>query len=163
MKEEIKLLKSEIIDDLQSIKRIYDKLNREKGKVENTPSEAQLINIGYYLHNLYNAFENIFLNIADVFENQIKEKSRWHYSLQKRMALNIEDIRPKVICKETSNYLDELRRFRHIFRHSYDYEIDWERLKIVLKKAEKLQRIYQKEIRNFIGFLDKLSEQDNAG
>lgn len=163
MKEEIKLLKSEIIDDLQSIKRIYDKLNREKGKVENTPKEAQLINIGYYLHNLYNAFENIFLNIADVFENQIKEKSRWHYSLQKRMALNIEDIRPKVISKETSNYLDELRRFRHIFRHSYDYEIDWERLKIVLKKAEKLQRIYQKEIRNFIGFLDKLSEQDNAG
>lgn len=163
MKEEIKLLKSEIIDDLQSIKRIYDKLNREKGTVENTPSEAQLINIGYYLHNLYNAFENIFLNIADVFENQIKEKSRWHYSLQKRMALNIEDIRPKVISKETSNYLDELRRFRHIFRHSYDYEIDWERLKIVLKKAEKLQRIYQKEIRNFIGFLDKLSEQDNAG
>lgn len=163
MKEEIKLLKSEIIDDLQSIKRIYDKLNREKGKVENTPSEAQLINIGYYLHNLYNAFENIFLNIVNVFENQIKEKSRWHYSLQKRMALNIEDIRPKVISKETSNYLDELRRFRHIFRHSYDYEIDWERLKIVLKKAEKLQRIYQKEIRNFIGFLDKLSEQDNAG
>ncbi len=37
MKEEIKLLKSKIIDDLQSIKRIYDKLNREKGKIENTP------------------------------------------------------------------------------------------------------------------------------
>ncbi len=33
MKEKIKLLKSKIIDDLQSIKRIYDKLNREKGKI----------------------------------------------------------------------------------------------------------------------------------
>jgi len=163
MKEEIKLLKSKIIDDLQSIKRIYDKLNREKGKIENTPNEAQLINIGYYLHNLYNAFENIFLNVADVFENQVREKSRWHNSLQKRMTLNIEDIRPKAISRETSNYLDELRRFRHIFRHSYDYEIDWERLKIVLKKADKLQGIYEKEIRDFIGFLDKLSEQDNAG
>jgi len=79
-----------------------------------------LINMGYYLHNLYNAFENIFLNIADVFENQIKERDRWHYSLQKRMSLDIEGIRPKVISKEASNYLDELRRFRHIFRHSYD-------------------------------------------
>jgi len=159
MREKIKFLKSKIMDDLQSIKKIYDKLNREKEKIKNTPNEAQLINMGYYLHNLYNAFENIFLNIADVFENQIKERDRWHYSLQKRMSLDIEGIRPKVISKEVSNYLDELRRFRHIFRHSYDYEIDWERLRIVLCKAEKLQQnIYEKEIGEFIRFLDKLSE-----
>ncbi|RLE07786.1 hypothetical protein DRZ78_02350 [Candidatus Aerophobetes bacterium] len=74
------------------------------------------------------------------------------------MSLDIEGIRPKVISKEASNYLDELRRFRHIFRHSYDYEIDWERLRIVLCKAEKLQNIYEKEIGEFIRFLDKLSE-----
>jgi hypothetical protein len=158
MKEEIKVLKSKILDDLQSIKKIYDKLKGEKEKIKNTPNEAQLINMGYYLHNLYNAFENIFLNIADVFENQVKERARWHYSLQKRMSLDIEGIRPKIISKEASNYLDELRRFRHIFRHSYDYEMDWERLKIVLRKAEKLQNIYEKEIGEFIKFLDKLSE-----
>ena len=36
MREKIKFLKSKIMDDLQSIKKIYDKLNREKEKIKIT-------------------------------------------------------------------------------------------------------------------------------
>ncbi|MEO1295334.1 MAG: hypothetical protein AAFW75_05935 [Cyanobacteria bacterium J06636_16] len=31
---------------------------------------------GYYLHNLCNAFENVCLNVARTFENQIDDRSQ---------------------------------------------------------------------------------------
>ena len=37
-----------------------------------TPQEECIV-VGYRLHNLYNAFENIFRNVARAFENTLEE------------------------------------------------------------------------------------------
>ena len=61
MKEQIELLKAEIIDDLKSIKKIkseYD--NYTKSLNFENPSWEEQIVIGYHLHNFYNGCENIF-------------------------------------------------------------------------------------------------------
>ena len=60
MKEQIELLKAEIIDDLKSIKKIkseYD--NYTKSLNFENPSWEEQIVIGYHLHNFYNGCENI--------------------------------------------------------------------------------------------------------
>jgi hypothetical protein len=38
--------------------------------------------------------------------------------------------------------MDELRRFRHLFRHAYGIELDPLRLQLVLAKATVLRAIY---------------------
>ncbi|MGB9857741.1 MAG: hypothetical protein ACPLKX_06350 [Dictyoglomaceae bacterium] len=79
--------------------------------------------------NLYNAFEDLFSEISKSFENKIEDASFFHKELLRRMTLEIPGIRPKVLSKESFIILNELRGFRHIFRHAYTYEIIPEKVK----------------------------------
>ena len=68
----------------------------------------------------------------------------------KRMALNIEGIRPALVSKDIFKLLDELRAFRHPFGHAYSYDLDSER---VIKLAEKsliLKDLFLRDLANFV-------------
>jgi hypothetical protein len=56
--------------------------------------------------------------------------------------------------------LDELRRFRHLFRSAYRLHLDAERLALVCKKAQALKLLYDADMERFLTFLDSLSELD---
>jgi hypothetical protein len=94
MNVQIRALKADIIADLEVISDIYAAINRY-GTVP--ASEEQLIVVAYYLHNLYCAFESIFQRIAEVFGNQISDRTGWHADLLRRMALNVEGVRPRLL------------------------------------------------------------------
>ena len=156
MNEKIWVLISSIRQDLQTIEQIYSELDRHP--VRAGTSHDELIVVAYHLHNLYNAFENIFQNIADTFENSLDDASRWHMQLLERMRLNTLPLRPAVIDETAYEALDELRRFRHVFRHAYSTRIDPERLKLVLKKAMRLRELYAIQLEQFIDFLQRLAD-----
>jgi len=86
--------------------------------------ERDTIAAGYYLHNLYNALEESFDQISRTFENHVKDLSRWHEELLLKMFLDMSPLRPAVLTPSAKPLLDELRGFRHRFRHSYDYPLD---------------------------------------
>jgi hypothetical protein len=153
MNEKIRLLQAEIQADLQSIEETYKILSTIDKK--RTEPEMDVV-LGYYLHILYGLFENIFSRIALAFENQIADKSRWHAELLRRMTLEIEGIRPSAINPKTYQSLDELRRFRHLFRNAYLLRFDPERLALVLKEARQLKTLYPKDLEAFLLFLDTL-------
>lgn len=144
------LLKANIDADLAEIEKIYEFL----AHYYTIDTLEQAILAGYYLNNLYSAFENICLNIAQTFEHQIDDRSRWHAALLKRMTLDIESIRPKLLSPATYNALDELRRFRHIFRNAYTLELDPQRLQLVLYHAQQLQQYYPADLAQFKAFLN---------
>jgi len=156
MKEKLELLISNLRDDLANIEKLkseYDFFIMSIG--DKGPDIYQKAVIGYYLHNFYNACENIFLNIAKTFENNI-DPQEWHKCILKRMKLEIEDIRPAVISDPLHKALDDFRAFRHIFRHVYFYELDWEKEKIVADKFQYAVGQFNKEITQFIGFCKQL-------
>src|ERR671938_1630563 len=95
MSEKYLVLARSIQHDLQAIERIYQLID-EPDLSDNTGEES-LIVLAYRLHNLYNAFENIFQNIASTFENNLDDASRWHVQLLQRMRLDVRPIRPAVI------------------------------------------------------------------
>ena len=144
--------------DLDAIATIYDKL--KDYSLTQTTDEDVLIVIAYHLHNLYNAFENIFQNIAAVFENSVGDGERWHAQLLSHMRLDLMPLRPAVIDDETYAALDELRRFRHLFRHAYAVKLDPQRLALVYHQAMELKSLYRDQMENFIMFLEGLSESD---
>jgi len=51
--------------------------------------------------------------------------------------LNIEGVRPALLSEKSFRHLDELRGFRHAFRHAYSYGLDGERVVYLLKKVMK--------------------------
>ena len=122
------------------------------------PSLQEKATIGYLLHNLYTVFESIFKNIARTFGNTPGGTQTWHAALLRRMTLEIEGVRPRVIGSECYHALDELRRFRHLFRHAYTLELDWDRMELVLHKLNSgLRPRYREEMGAYLRFLEDMS------
>lgn len=92
------LLKANIDADIREIESLYGRL---ADYINDLTTTEQAIVAGYYLNNLYNVFENISLNIAKTFENNLDDRGQWHTALLKRMTLDIEGIRPKLWQEET--------------------------------------------------------------
>jgi len=149
MRERINILIAEIDNDLLAMRTIEGRIEElyktlDKDNVKDKDKAA----LGYYLHNLYNAGEEILKRIALFFENIIPSDT-FHIDLLKRMTLEIEDVRPAVISKETYTILNELRKFRHIFRHSYDYELRFSRM-------DELWREYCEKKSNFLKDIERI-------
>ena len=154
MDEKALILLSSVEHDLSAIDQIYQEL----GEPEISPESEyrDLVFVAFQLHHLYNAFENIFLNVAAALENSIEDTERWRAQLLERMLLDVLPLRPKLIDNQAYIALDELRRFRHLFRHAYRTRLDAERLHLVLRKALNLKRIYQAQIETFLSFVRTL-------
>lgn len=150
--KEISLLKAELDYQMQAIENVISKIHERKNTyAENVKFTESL---AYQLHNLYCAFEDLFKIIAKFFENSIDDTSRYHIELLKRMTLDIEGVRPPLISRELCSALDELRAFRHVFRHAYSYEIDTQKIGLLLEKFEYIAEKYQEDIRDFITMLN---------
>lgn len=153
MNEKFLILERNVQSDLEVIERLYSEL----GKPEPAESDGQeaLIVVAYRLHSLYSAFENIFRNIATSFENHL-DPSSWHRQLLERMRLDLNPVRPAVLDAEAFEKLDELLRFRHLFRTGYGLKLDGLRLQLVVRKALELKAIYRGQIERFLEFLRRL-------
>jgi hypothetical protein len=154
MNERYLLLEQTIRHDLAAIDRLYSDIT--SAGLAGDASREDLIVLGYRLHSLYNAFENLFQNVAAVFENTLNDDSHWHTQLLQRMRLDLMPVRPAVIDQAAYDALDELRRFRHVFRYAYGVDLDAQRLRLVLNKALSLQAIYRAQIDRFLDFVRSL-------
>jgi hypothetical protein len=153
MNEKLLVLERNIESDLETIDRLFAALGTPELR-DSEPQES-LIVAAYRLHGLYTAMENIFRNIATAFENHL-DPSSWHRDLLQRMRLDLSPIRPAVIDAEAFEKLDEMRRFRHVFRTLYGLDLDPLRLRLVLRKTLELKALYRAQIGRFLEFLRAL-------
>lgn len=149
-KEAFAILLGYLRDQRGEVDRIFkDIINTEPTTREKT------ISLGFYLHNLYCAFEDLFIEVARTFENRIEDPSRYHRELLKRMSIDVPMIRPSLLSKNSYQVLDELRKFRHLFRHAYTYDLDTQRISalkdLIVSSYNKI--IY--DLERFEGFLEK--------
>lgn len=145
----IAVLKSEVGAQIDEIERIYDRVEeRARGK-----SRADLEGLGYWLHNLYCAFEDAFKLVANAFENNVEARGGYHVELLKRMAIPIDGVRPAFVSGKCFRLLDNLRAFRHLLRHAYMYDLDERKVRLVLEDALALKALYRRDIRAFFNKL----------
>jgi len=150
MNEKYLILDRSVREDLDRIAKLYQTLGSPELK-DSGPQE-ELIVVAYRLHSLFTAFENIFSNIAKAFENQVSKES-WHREVLQRMRLDLTPLRPAVIDADAYEKLDELRRFRHVFRTNYGLDLDPLRLRVVLQRAQELKPLYRPQLERFLEFL----------
>jgi hypothetical protein len=150
--ETIQTLKSELLALLDRVRELESKL---QGYVDQHPPpgelpETVLITVSYLLSGIYSCFEDQFLKIARVFENRVENPASWHRELLERMQIEVEGVRPRVLGRTAFRLLNELRGFRHVFRSSYSFELDEERVRLVLRRWEKGKTAVRKDIQSFI-------------
>lgn len=144
------ILKAEMDDCFREIGEVYGRIAQRKSGFRQ--DVEALDSMAYQLHNLYCAFERLFEVVAGFFENHV-EGGRYHTDLLRRMRLEIEGIRPALISGEAFPLLDDLRRFRHFFRHAYAAELDVEKVAALVDKADRLKDISAVDCK---AFLDRL-------
>ena len=56
------------------------------------------------------------------------------------MFLEIPKIRPAVLPADLRGFLNDLRGFRHAFRHTYEFELDVEKVALLVRNWNKARR-----------------------
>ena len=146
----LSVLDAELRARFRDISRIGDRIEARLGTFAHSAEGVD--SMGYQLHNLYGAFEQLFEDIARFFENRVDGAS-YHADLLRRMQLNIQGIRPAFLSAETASGLDELRRFRHLFRCAYAAKLDPDKVADLAAKAVPIQRDVSRDFEQFMALL----------
>ena len=151
----VAVLKSEILKDTEKMERLFEKFETSYKRYLQEKEYAYLVESAFYVNRMYTGFERMFRNVAESFENTIDDKA-WHKSLLDRMSIGIENIRPALISETSHKHLNELRAFRHFFRHTYDFDLEEEKFAIVASGTRELKKSINTDIQNFLGFVNQL-------
>jgi hypothetical protein len=134
--KEIAVFESEYEFQVDLIASIYQNLNAKLAVFEKETASREMIeSTGYWMHNLYCAFEDLFKLVSAFWENNLSVNGDYHVNLLKRMMIHIKDVRPPLLSKDSYEYLNELRGFRHVFRHAYGFGLDDERVAHLIRKT----------------------------
>ena len=149
----VELLKADVRDELGKLERLRRDFTELESLLAKPPEAVPFYDraaVGYYLHSFYNGCENIFRSIARFFENDLSPEG-WHADLLKRMRLEVSGYRPAVIDEELYSLLNDFRGFRHIFRHAYTFDLDWERERLVAGKLPRTATLLHEQVEGFFG------------
>jgi uncharacterized protein YutE (UPF0331/DUF86 family) len=113
------------------------------------------------LHDVYQGAESICKRIARDLDGYVPGSGSSHSDLLDQMANPFPGKRSvKGIEIETKRKLDDYRGFRHVFAHTYGFELKWEKMKPLLDAANPTINAFAEDIRKFIAFLRMISDQD---
>lgn len=124
----------------------------------NHPDEFMLRAAGSLLHDFYNVIETAFERIAHEINGGVPATPDWHARLIEDMTLDLPGIRPAVISPETREIFDELRRFRHRFRHLYGTDLRWDRIEPLLGMSGRALESFRECCENVVRYLRSLAE-----
>jgi len=150
IQKEITVFLAEFDYQIEQIQKVYSILEEKKVVFEKKAVIKEIVeSTGYWLHNLYSAFEDLFKLTAGFWENNVKINDDFHINLLKRMLVHIEQLRPALISEESYRFLNELRGFRHVFRHAYSFGMDDERVSFLLHRVLEKKELLLQDMKKF--------------
>lgn len=145
----------DIKDELTSLERI---VGQAKTLLQTLPPEPAFIEIsaaGKLAHDFYSGAERIFERIAMRLGPGVPTGSGWHILLLRSLEREAEGVRPAVITHELALRLVDYLGFRHVFRHSYGYELQWHRFRHLIEGLEETQTQLRKQLEPFMAWLQQ--------
>ena len=121
-------VKTKIVFEISQIDTLLSKADVlvKKCKIQ-APDFIELNAVGSTLHSYYNGLENIFTLIGKQIDRATFSSQRWHKELLDSMFSATEK-RKSVLEENLHEPLLDYMSFRHVFRHSYSYALEWERM-----------------------------------
>jgi uncharacterized protein YutE (UPF0331/DUF86 family) len=123
-------LKKQIAAEEENINIALDNLKKVMKVKRRTVIE--LVAMGAFLSNIYNGIENILKQILIAKGKRISNTSNWHKNLIK---FSVEF---GIISEELSAKLYDYLGFRHFFIHGYSFNLNWGRMKSLVKDINEL-------------------------
>jgi len=140
VKERIEFEFSQIDKEFLETSSLFLKLKVEQ------PDAIELRAVASTLHAFYNGVENILLAIAKNIDAVTPTKGAWHIALLNQMS-SASEKRQKVISETLRSQLEEYLGFRHFYRHSYAFMLDWDTMRPLVENIVTTFEAFKKEIR----------------
>ena len=150
MSSEIDSLKEAIEFELGEIESLFQLYQEELFELdlEQTPDLLELTAFASVLHSFYNGIENILLGIAKNIDKKTPSDPNWHKSLLAQMAKK-NTAREPVLSEEMKNELKKYLTFRHFYRHSYSFHLEWEEMEDLVKSIREVWIKFKSEVSVF--------------
>lgn len=85
--------------------------------------------VAFDLQSFYQGLERIFLLVAGNIDGAVPSGENWHRELLDQMARELPGRRPAVISESSRDLLQAFRRFRHLARNIYAFDLEPERVR----------------------------------
>lgn len=153
----LKRISSEINDELKNLTKLIKDYDNFLVKYSQNMDKYLLRVKASLMADFYMGVEKIFRIISEELDGGVPKGEGWHKKLLYTMTLEIKGVRPAVISKELYIDLLEFLGFRHVVRQAYGFELNEKKLSVLENKFKKTWKKFEKEIKKFCNFLEKLS------
>lgn len=151
----IKELVERIHQELGEVPHVLSRMNEGWELFRRSNNDHFLDGVALNLHGFYLNIERILTHIAETLDGSLPRGENWHLLLLQQMMTEIPRVRPAVISIETGTRLDEYRRFRHVVRNVYTYNLDPVKIGRLVKSASGLFTHIKAELLAFASFLEQ--------
>ena len=114
-----------------------------------TPDFIEISAGAMVLHSFYNGIENILTLILKHYDGQLPNSNKWHMEILERAFVSNEN-RKNIFSNESQKKLEEYLKFRHFVRHSYGFQLEWERMEDLTDGINVFWEIIKKDLNTFI-------------
>lgn len=118
------------------------------------PDNIERSALASMLHSFYTGVENIFKRIAIASDGGLPDGRNWHRDLLASMAQPAAH-RPAALSPAARLALRPYLDFRHVFRHGYGFDLQWDKMASLVRGCEETWRLVQKELAEFMAALDR--------
>lgn len=143
-------LKKEVADELVGLGRIVDQVKSLLERLPQEPTWVEVNAAGKMAHDFYNGAERVFERIAVRLGPGLPVGESWHTLLLRGMESGVEGVRPAVIDHALVLRLVDYLRFRHLFRHTYGYELTWDKLRPLTEGMEETLTLLRQQVERFL-------------
>lgn len=156
----LKKLASQLEQDLETAFYLAEQVNKFSANVEKEyDKEPNIYAAALSLQHYYTSLETAFKRVAKGLDGELPAGEQWHFELLEQMSVKIRDLRPAFLSREEKKKLDKFRRFRHVVRHGYEYELDWSQIEPLVELMNELNPLIEKRFNRFVEFLMELATE----
>jgi hypothetical protein len=114
-----------------------------------TPDFIEISAAAMLLHSFYNGIENILRFIIKFYDTELPNDIKWHMELLEKAFISNEN-RKEIFNIELQQPLEEYLKFRHFVRHSYGFQLDWERMEDLVMEINTVWDKVKSDINAFV-------------
>ena len=143
-------LKTKLLFEISQIDKL---LNDSKPLLDlyeiKTPDFIEMSAGAMTLHSFYNGIENILTLILKFYDGQLPNSNKWHMEILEKAFVS-DERRKNIFSIDLQTKLEEYLKFRHFVRHSYGFQLEWERMEDLTNGISTLWETIKKDINIFI-------------
>ena len=113
------------------------------------PDFIERCGIALILHSFYNGIENIMLLIVKNRDDGLFNGTKWHKTLLSKI-FEKTDKEINILRDELKIPLNEYMQFRHFVRHTYGFQLKWEKMKNLLLDMNAVWELVKEDIKLYI-------------